>query len=534
MIRPIHALRLSALLAAFAPASLLAQGPDKFDRLIHQWQLSAAIAESSIGSKGPQALRKRGIIAFHRGEYEQAARFFERAKAGISNSSQRAEIDMLLAKSRSGEALFRKRPIHSFPEARISVVFSNEKDEVLTPYLVDAIKKAQPRLRKAIGALPSIPARFELLQSPSDLANLTDLPLDAVYKTGTIGITKYHRVMMASPRVTMRGYDWLDTVVHEYLHFLVSIRTLNRAPVWLQEGLAKFFETSWRSTQPPPLLKHQASLLHDAFTQNKLITLEQMHPSIALLPSQAEAALAYAQVQSMITFLAERRGEGSISTVLAAVASGKEASMAFGEAYRGGWPRFYKDWKKITAKRVAKMQKEAFKPRRFAGKEDSSLQAQDEAPDAFSRLGSGPSRKHARLGSLLQARGHERQALAQFERALRLEPAIAKDPRLAQRLGKLYLNQGRAAQAWQFLERAAKDAPEDAFLATLQAQAALDRKRPDLAMQAAKRALAQNPMIPQLHCILAELYKDPQRIAHERRFCDQDPSDADAPPPDLE
>lgn len=505
--------------AAWLWSNSIQAAPDRaFDRAIHEWQLPIAISKLNPGAVGLEAERKKGIVAFHRGDYATATRAL-RAALAIQDSETKTAIQAMLDKAIAAQALFGEKKAQPSKSGRVSVVFANPKDELLAPYFFDAIQKAQPKLAQAIGPIPSVPARFEFIQTPADLAKLTNLPLDAVYKTGTIGITKYHRVMMASPRITLTGYEWLDTAVHEYVHFLVSIRTRNRTPVWLHEGLAKFFETCWRQDKPRQISKTQASLLDEAFKNNKLITLEQMHPSIALLPSQSDAALAYAQVQTMIAFLQRTRGAAAISTVLEQVAEGKDAAQAFGHSYKKGWDRFYADWKKDTAMRVARMQKKRFVPQRFKKEGRELADLRDPGPDVFSRLEAGAARKHARLATLLAQRGHEAQAITQFERALAAAPKIAKDPKLARRLGQLYLDQDQGKKAWQYLDTAAQDEPDDAYLAMLVAKAALARGRKDLALAAANRALAQNPMIPELHCVLGELYTQAPRIAHELKYC---------------
>ena len=38
--------------------------------------------------------------------------------------------------------------------------------------------------------------------------------------------TKYRRIMMVSPRVMLYGYGWIDTAVHEYVHYVVTLRPL--------------------------------------------------------------------------------------------------------------------------------------------------------------------------------------------------------------------------------------------------------------------------------------------------------------------
>ena len=52
--------------------------------------------------------------------------------------------------------------------------------------------------------------------------------------------------MVTTPRALAYGYPWLDSINHELVHYAVSTLTGDRAPVWLQEGLAKFLERRWR------------------------------------------------------------------------------------------------------------------------------------------------------------------------------------------------------------------------------------------------------------------------------------------------
>ena len=73
----------------------------------------------------------------------------------------------------------------------------------------------------------------------------SSLPRDAVQATGVIALSKWTRLLLTSPRALARGYPWKDTVAHEYIHLVVSFRSADRAPVWLQEGLAKYFEGYW-------------------------------------------------------------------------------------------------------------------------------------------------------------------------------------------------------------------------------------------------------------------------------------------------
>ena len=41
--------------------------------------------------------------------------------------------------------------------------------------------------------------------------------------SGTIAICKYNKLMFTSPKAMLRGYEWLDTLSHEYVHFVISV-----------------------------------------------------------------------------------------------------------------------------------------------------------------------------------------------------------------------------------------------------------------------------------------------------------------------
>jgi predicted Zn-dependent protease len=139
--------------------------------------------------------------------------------------------------------------------------------------------------------------------------------------------------------------------------------------------------------------------------------------------------------------------------------------------------------------------------------------------DVFSHLGGGKARQHARLGVLLTLRGHQAAAIMEYERARAADPRVAKDPKLARRLGELYLEAGRAAEAAPLLDIAGADEPDNPNVAAAQGRALLEVGRAEDARKALQRALRVNPFIPSLHCDLARIETDPERAARERAAC---------------
>ena len=409
-------------------------------------------------------------------------------------------------------------------DGRVEAVFADPKDAILAPYLFDAMAAAYETLGADLGVYPDAPIRFEFYDEPGKLALVTPLTLDNIYTTGTVGICKYRRIMMITPRVMVYGYGWLDTAVHEYVHYLLTIRTKNAAPVWMQEGLAKLMESRWRVPGQLELGAPVRKLLHDALAKDELVTLEQMHPSVAMLPSQELAALAYAEAETMLGLLEEQRGVEGLGAMLDDVAGGVDAKQAFADAWGGSFDDFFEVWKRTMRTRTAgsgdavgPVSDLAFKSDDAPADADPSLHG-----DVFSHLGGGRARKHARLGVLLTLRGHTQAAVLEYEKARAVDRSVRDDPQLARRLGELYLDLGRAADALPLLILAGDHEPDNANLAAAEARAR--RLTGDLegAAEAVARAVQHNPFIPGIHCdltVLAEAEGDATRAAAERELC---------------
>ncbi|MFT3922693.1 MAG: hypothetical protein QM778_09180 [Myxococcales bacterium] len=138
--------------------------------------------------------------------------------------------------------------------------------------------------------------------------------------------------MIASPRSLVFGYPWLDTINHELVHLALTHKSLNQAPVWFHEGLAKLFERTWRGLAPQSFLPPATdALLVTAAHQHRLIPFERMHPSIAMLPSQEDAALAFAQVVTFLETFRARKGDAGLAQAITGMAHGEDARVALSQ-----------------------------------------------------------------------------------------------------------------------------------------------------------------------------------------------------------
>ncbi len=388
------------------------------------------------------------------------------------------------------------------------VRYSPGEDEILVPYAIDTLKAAAEALETELGVKMVSPVRLEIYPDAESLARVSTLSVSAIRNTGTIALCKWGRLMIASPRALMHGYPWLDTIAHEYVHLIVTKATLDRAPVWLQEGTAKLFETRWR--QPNTMLRHDlasAQLLHQAAASEELLGFDQLHPSIALLPDQKTAALAFAQVSSFMDMFYRGYGREGLRSVLDRVGNGVDARRAIARVARMPWKALEAQWQ-ASLEDPPKAPPARLMPRYLSGETTE----QDEVAD----VEADRARRYLRLGDMLWARARPAAASVEYGKA---HEAAPRDPVVASRYARSALAADRPKQAiaplMLTLERYPNHAPALSSLAT----AMYRTRKPDLAEDAATRAIAQNPFDPQPHCILSRL-PVPQ-AAHEAGVCDR-------------
>src|SRR2546430_12961655 len=242
------------------------------------------------------------------------------------------------------------------------------------------MKKAYAALTKALGVSPPAKIRVEVYETAQALSRVSPLTVAEIKASGTIALCKYNRLMITSPRALLRGYAWLDTLSHEFTHYLVTQKGRNTVPIWLQEGLAKFLETRWRGSPGMAVDDMSISLLQDAAKKDKLIPFAKMHPSIAMLPTQEQAALAFAEVEAAIRLLYQRGGQAALTELVSAMAAGMTDEEAVAQAYGKSFAEFEADWqaelKKPRAKAASQKAVRPLVAKKLVFKEDAKGRAE--------------------------------------------------------------------------------------------------------------------------------------------------------------
>lgn len=482
--------------------------------LIESLQLTEANAalkrlESTFPDAAPVVFQ-RALLTFYAGDYAQAVELADRALdlMGESKAPKAWQSTRDLIASTLDATREHKRT--ASPDGRFQISYPAGDAQVLLPYAFDVLTRMDRALTNVVGMPVPGPIRLEIYPSATALAQVSTLTLDQIETSGTVALCKWNRLMVTSPRALVRGYPWVDTIAHELTHLYLSFATQERAPVWLQEGTAKLLERRWRSASEEFVLDPTSrNLLLRATRDSKLLTFDQLHPSIALLPSQDDATLAFAQVSTFMNSFVGAHGERALRDALGAIAQGIDARDALSHAAGKRFGELERDWKSALPKAAP-----ANAPRKLARRFSGSGGA---APDESQDVAVSEARRFLRIGDMLWNRRHPRGAMLEYEKAHR---ADADDPIVAARLARSALEAGDPGRSLAALEPLLSRYPEHAPTHAVRGAALHELGRQAEARVALLEAIRINPFDPDPHCRLERIVEQSEEAAAERSACD--------------
>jgi len=118
-------------------------------------------------------------------------------------------------------------------------------------------------------------------------------------------------------------------IAHELTHAFVFELAKGRAPTWLNEGLAQFFEGDAERIVPP----------------ETLVPLNALHGSFLALDRTA-ARRAYAESLSATAYLVDRYGLFRVRLLLAALGTNRPFADAFADVLLISYAEFESDWRR--------------------------------------------------------------------------------------------------------------------------------------------------------------------------------------------
>ncbi|HLK36235.1 MAG TPA: hypothetical protein VKU41_05745 [Polyangiaceae bacterium] len=234
----------------------------------------------------------------------------------------------------------------------IEVLWQDEHDRALGPLLMDTIARARDALSRDLGVDWPRPTRVVVVRDLLSLSAMTGLPYRSAQTTGTVAVAKWGRVNLLSPRASLHGFAWRDTVAHELTHLAVTRATADRAPLWLQEGVAKNEEVRWRDPGPFDDRPSPESVTQRGAELGLTLPLDRLGPSVAMLPSADAAAVAFAEVTSFVRFyMSSGTGTSALRDLLAGLREGKNPDAALVAASGADLKAWDVRWKAYLASR---------------------------------------------------------------------------------------------------------------------------------------------------------------------------------------
>jgi len=520
-VRTIPGLLALALLAAVpARAKEAGEMADKIETDLEAWDIEGARRglDALLHEERASAIAAflQGRVLFEQGEYQAAAKSFEEA---VRRGAPPGDVESHLRLARAAAEEVKSDEVHE--SAHFVLRTRPGKDALLVPYALEGLEKAYAALTKDLGVSPPAKIRVEVYESAQALSRVSPLTVAEIKASGTIALCKYNRLMITSPRALLRGYAWLDTLSHEFTHYLVTQKGRNSVPIWLQEGLAKFLETRWRGTPGLAVDEMSLVLLHKAAKDNKLIPFAAMHPSIAKLPTQEAAALAFAEVEAAIRLLYQHGGQQALTELVAAMAAGARDDKAVSLAYGKTFVQFERDWReslKELRKEPPAQAPGAARPlerKNLVFKEDAKGAAKEGGELPAERPADPEAKRSVRLGEIFYARRRWAAAAQEYGKARsRMSREI---PQIARRYAFAQVQLGHLGEAEAALASAALRDPQDEAVQALYAHVLQKRGQPKRAKEALDAGIAVDPFDPELHDVYLRVAKDLKDPALEKR-----------------
>ncbi|MEQ1503395.1 MAG: redoxin domain-containing protein [Myxococcota bacterium] len=396
---------------------------------------------------------------------------------------------------------------------RFALRFRPGVDAMLIDDAFGAIQGSDEHIAPLLGGSPPGVSRVEVYPDGRSFIAASSLKVEDVETTGVVGLAKWSRLLVTSPRALPHGYSWQDTIAHEYIHLVVTHHTADRAPVWLQEAIAKYLDARWRDGKDRFRLSvRQQGLLAEALRKDDLVGFEEMHPSLAKLPTAERASLAYAQLATLMQYCFERGGETVLQKVLPKIADGADPREALATAVgAASFGALEADWRAWIAKQPL-IEKELLEL-------PTVLDGGDEMDTDPVLAGREDLARFVTLGDVLRKAGETQASLVEYAKAIPEDEPPS--PLLSNRIAQANLDLGKVDDARKTLEQSLADYPEFALSRKTYGGLLLKAGDPAGAKVQLEEAVAIHPFDPEVQQLLVETYKalgDGTEAARHERY----------------
>lgn len=523
----------------FKESNAKAQTKEFFDTLgeivygeecLNAWQIEEAKRAAEkvllLAPDDPHVCFFVGKVRFYEGKYEESLNFLKKSRKAPEIIEEGEEFYRFVQTIYQTAGKFKEIESEHF-----LFRYLEEKDAILAEYALDTLESAYHAIGSDLEYFPLEKILVEVYPDAESFCTISTLTQEEIETSGTIAICLFNRVIITSPRLQPRGYEWLDTLTHEYVHYVIMKKTYNRVPVWLHEGIAKYEEKRWMGDDTPALPVSLESLLAEAVENDYFITFEQMHPSLAKLEKREDTALAFAEVFTAVDYLYNQGGYPFITAMLDEIKKGMDAKDAISSAIGIPFDTFEKNWLQyLKEKKLRRVHGIKLLPTKL--KETSTIV---DDLESVAEIEVKDARKFAMLGDLLRREGLYSAAIIEYEKAFKRAKNIS--PQIQNKLATAYIMDTQYEKAEEVLKAALEYYPEYTTTYISLGELYQRKGKYQTAIDFLSQANRVNPFNPIIHTNLIELYTklgDKERATDEMRklkmitrFYDHNPETSD-------
>ncbi|MFC2060932.1 peptidase MA family metallohydrolase [Elusimicrobiota bacterium] len=463
---------------------------EKTMKLIFSWQMEEA--EKNIKKTDNPPDYVSGIYHFYKGDYEKAFPY-------LSNSKPVSEFWLdIIGKNMPVIQKFRTL------ETKYFRIRYTGRDEVLAVYLSDIADKAVEELHERLNWKPKEKAIIEIYPTRKSFQTASTLTDKHIKVSGAIGICKFNRIMISSPRILKFGYSWADTVTHEYVHFIIGhVTGLVNMPLWMNEGLAKHLEECWRKKESSISPVGNNFLVRTRDSGN-WVELNKMKHGMPSLETSDEVTLAFAQVQSMTGFLVREYGWDKVTEFLNMIRD-EDADSSFEKIFGTQVSGFQKNWEEYIKSRDIEITPGASAP---------SFAFSEEPVNAVSEWVSETAVTDLTIADRFKEAGKHEFAVKKYLAALEKDTG---NPVILNKLAKVQIITGSTKEAKKNFLSAIKANPSYAPPYLHLGELLFKEKEYKKAQKYIKEYIYISPFNPMSHEMLLEIYKETKEKKKEER-----------------
>ena len=209
------------------------------------------------------------------------------------------------------------------------------RDTLLARYAARWLEdEVWPDVTTRLGFRPPAKSLIEIFSSANGTsghawfsARMVGLPF-----IGTVAACAGKIVAMASPTDTRTGFDWAQTLKHEFVHVVNLQQTGFNIPHWYTEGLAVMHEDAPRPPEWEPILARRLAA-------GRLFTLANIDFGF-MRPGAEEWSLAYCQAELYAEYIAATYGKDANAKMIAAYGANLDTPRALERSFGVGVDAF--------------------------------------------------------------------------------------------------------------------------------------------------------------------------------------------------